>query len=109
LPFEYLKLMKRHRPHNLNNMIDTPSGDVKALLDRLAKIQTLNNTLQNKLNPTLLKHCRVINLRKSVLVIAVDSPVWSNKLRFQLNDLLDYFRNEGYYGLSSIEVIVQPR
>lgn len=101
--------MSRPSPHNLNKLIDTPSGDVKALLDRLAKIQALNNTLQDKLSATFLKHCRVVNLRKSTLVIAVDSPVWANKLRFKLNDLLNDFRESGYYGLASIEVIVQPR
>ena len=101
--------MSRSSPHNLNNLIETPSGDIKALLDRLSKIQALNNTLQHKLSATLLKHCRVINLRRNTLVIAVDSPVWSNKLRFQLPDLLNNFRESGYYGLASIEVIVQPR
>jgi len=93
----------------VNSLIDTPSGDVKALLDRLVKIQALNDTLQTKLSATILKHCRVVNLRKNTLVIAVDSPVWANKLRFQLTDLLADFREAGYYSLASIEVIVQPR
>jgi hypothetical protein len=101
--------MSRSSPHNLNNLIDAPSGDIKALLDRLAKIKALNNTLQHKLSATLLKHCRVVNLRKSTLVIAVDTPAWKNKLRFQLPDLLNEFREAGYYGLAGIEVIVQPR
>ena len=93
----------------LHSLIDTPSGDVKALLDRLVKIQALNDTLQTKLSASLLKHSRVVNLRKNTLVLAVDSPVWANKLRFQLTDLLAEFRQAGYYGLASIEVIVQPR
>ena len=101
--------MIRRSPKNLHKLIDTPTGDVKALLDRLSKIQALNDTLQHKLSATILRHCRVINLRKNTLVIAVDSPVWANKLRFQLPNLLDKFRDAGYYGLASIEIIVQPR
>lgn len=101
--------MSRPSPHNLNKLISTPSGEIKSLLDQLAKIQTLNNTLQSKLNATLSKRCRVANLRKNTLVIAVDSAAWANKLRFQLPDLLTEFRNEGYFGLANIEIIVQPR
>jgi len=101
--------MSRPSLHNLNELVSEPSGDIKALLDQLAKIQMLNNTLQSKLNATLSKHCRIVNLRKNTLVIAVDSPVWANKLRFQLADLLSFFRGSGYLGLANIEVIVQPR
>ena len=100
--------MSRPSTHDINDLIDQPNGEIKALLDRLTKIQTLNNTLQDKLNATLSKHCRVINLRKSTLVIAVSSPAWGNKLRFQLPDLLDHFRQQGYFGLANIEVIVRP-
>ncbi|MGX5174680.1 DciA family protein [Aliikangiella sp. IMCC44653] len=101
--------MRRPSTHNINNLVSAPNGEVKNLLDKLAKIQTLNNTLQSKLNATLSKHCRVINLRKSTLVIACNSSIWANKLRFQTNELLSAFRQEGYLGLANIEVIVQPR
>ncbi|WP_196137171.1 DUF721 domain-containing protein [Aliikangiella sp. G2MR2-5] len=101
--------MSRYSPKNLNNLISEPSDQIKSLLDQLAKIQTLNNTLQSKLNATLSKHCRVVNIRKSTLVIAVDSAAWANKLRFQLPELIDHFRQSGYFGLANIEVIVQPR
>ncbi|WP_444997579.1 DciA family protein [Aliikangiella sp. IMCC44359] len=101
--------MSRSSTHNINNLISDPKDEIKSLLDRLAKIQALNNTLEAKLNATLSKHCRVINLRKNTLVIAASSPAWANKLRFQLTDLLAYFRESGYFGLANIEVIVQPR
>jgi hypothetical protein len=100
--------MSRPSTHNINRLISDPNGEVKALLDQLAKIQTLNNTLHDKLNATLSKHCRVINLRKNTLVVAVSSPAWANKIRFQLPDLLTHFRENGYIGLANIEVIVQP-
>lgn len=100
--------MKRPSSHKLQSLIASPTGGVKALLDQLAKIQSLNNTLQSKLNPSLSKHCRVINLRKSTLVIAADTPAWATKMRFQQSDLLSHFRQSGYVGLANIEIIVQP-
>ncbi len=100
--------MNRRPTHNITNLVSQPNGEIKSLLDQLAKIQTLNDTLKNKLNATAIKHCRIINLRKSTLVIAVDSPAWANKIRFQLPDLLSFFREKGYFGLANIEVIVRP-
>ena len=101
--------MSRSLPHNVNQLVSKPAGNIKRLLDQLAIIETLNNTLHDKLNATLSPHARVINLRKSTLVIAVDSPVWASRLRFQLTDLLSAFRESGFQGLANIEVIVQPR
>lgn len=100
--------MSRSSTHNLNDLISDPNGDVKALLDRLAKIEALNNTLIEQLPATLKKHYRVVNIRKNTLVIAANSPVWANKIRFQLPDLLVQFRDKGYFSVANIEVIVQP-
>ncbi|MET1254046.1 DciA family protein [Aliikangiella maris] len=101
--------MNRKPTHQVDKLISTPSGEIKPLLDKLAKIKTLNNTLEHKLNATLKKHCRVVNIRQNTLVIAASSPAWANKLRFQVTDLLEYFRKNGYFGLANIEVIVQPK
>lgn len=101
--------MSRSTTHNVNDLISTPNGDVKALLDRLAKIEALNNTLQPLLPATLKKHCRVINIRKNTLIIAVSSSTWANKIRFQLPELLTQFREKGYFNVANIEVIVKPQ
>lgn len=101
--------MAAKRPKTINHLINKPQGDIKALMDQLTKIKTINNSLHQTINPLLSQHCRVVNIRKSTLVIAVDSPTWANKLRFQLPELISYFRQNGFIGLGSIELIVQPR
>ena len=100
--------MAAKRPQTVHNLIDQPQGDIKALMDQLTKIKTINNNLHQTINPILSQHCRVVNIRKSTLVIAVDSPAWANKLRFQLPDLISHFRQNGFIGLGNIELIVQP-
>jgi hypothetical protein len=101
--------MPKNRPNPVDNLLHNPQGSVKALLDRLTKIQTIDKKLHEYLDPAISKHCRVANIRKSTLVIAVDSPAWNNKLRFQLPDLLSYFRNNGFINLANIDIIVQPK
>jgi hypothetical protein len=100
--------MRRPSLYNLNSLISEPSGEVKSLLDQLSKINQLNQLVTGLLNKSLAKHCRVINLRQNILVIATDSPLWLNKIRFQLPDLIEEIRNQGYVGLVNIEVIVKP-
>ncbi len=101
--------MPKNRPNAVDNLLNQPEGNVKALLDRLTKIQTIDKKLHEYLAPEMAKHCRVANIRKSTLVLAVDSPAWSHKLRFQLPDLLSYFRNTGFLNLANIDIIVQPK
>lgn len=101
--------MPKKRAQTSSQLINSPDGDIKALMDQLTKIRTLNNSLHQYINPTFSKHCRVVNIRKSTLVIAVDSAVWANKLRFQIPDLLSNLRNEGFLSLASIDLIVQPK
>jgi len=100
--------MSRKKPQTVNSLLNQPKGDIKALMDQLTKIRTINNSLHRQINPLLSQYCRVVNIRKSTLVLAVDSPVWANKLRFQLPELLSYFRSNGFISLANIDIIVQP-
>jgi hypothetical protein len=101
--------MSKKRPQTVNKIINQPEGDIKSLLDQLTKIKTLNNSLQQFLDPIFLPHCKVVNIRKGTLVVAVDSPVWANKLRFQLPDLISYFRSHGFISLANIDIIIRPK
>jgi len=77
-------------------------------MDQLNKISTINNSLQQHINPMYSQHCKAVNLRKGTLVIAVDSPAWKNKLRFQLPELLSELRASGFLSLANIELVVNP-
>lgn len=100
--------MPAKRPKTIENILTQPKGDVRALMDQLNKIQTINNSLQQHVNPVLSQHCRAINMKKGTLVLAVDSPIWVNKLRFQIPELLDELRKKGFASLANIELLVKP-
>ena len=101
--------MPAKRPKTINTLLSQPKGDIRNLLDQLNKIKAINNSLEQHINPIYSQHCKAVNLRKGTLVIAVDSPLWKNKLRFQLPDLLSALRASGFLGLANIELIVTPK
>ncbi len=101
--------MPAKRPKTVNHLLTEPKGDVRALMDQLNKIRTINNSLQAHINPLLSQHCKAVNFRKGTLVLAVDSSVWLNKLRFQLPELLSELRSKGFVSLANIELIVRPQ
>jgi hypothetical protein len=100
--------LAKKRPQTVNKILNDPNGDVQFLMHRLSTITALKEQLPQFLSEDIAKHCRVINLRSSTLVIAVNSSIWANKLRFKLPDLLSDFRTAGYSGLSKIEIVIQP-
>jgi hypothetical protein len=100
--------MPAKRPKTVNKILNQPTGDIRALMDQLNKIQTINISLQQHVNPVLSQHCKAVNMKKGTLVLAVDSPMWVNKLRFQLPELLNELRKSGFAGLANIELIVKP-
>ncbi len=100
--------MRRPSLYNLNTLISEPSGEIKSLLDQLSKINNLNKLLAKLLSQQSAKHCRVINLRQNILVIATDSALWFNKIRFQIPDLIEKIRKSGYVNIINIEIIVKP-
>jgi len=101
--------MSKKKPRKINQLLTQPSGEVQVLMDQLAKIKTINSSLGQHISPPLSDHCRAVNIRKNALILAVDSPIWANKLRFQLPELLTFFRNNGFIGLANIEIIIQPQ
>jgi len=101
--------MSKKKPLTINQLLNKPDGDIQALMDRLAKIKLLNSILNQQIQPPMSEHCRVVNLRKNCLIIAVDSPIWLNKLRFQQTELMSQFRSKGFISLANIEIIVQPK
>jgi len=101
--------MTSKKPQTISHLLNHPKGEVQALLDQLSRIEAINQTLSKLLGPGISQHCHVINIRKNILVIAVDNAAWANKLRFKLPNLLDQLRSHGFINLVNIDMIIQPK
>lgn len=63
-------------------------GILPRLLGRQRQLADLQGQLASLLPPPLEAHCKLLNLRGTSLILAVDSPLWANRLRFQTRTLL---------------------
>lgn len=95
-------------PTALSSLLRRPEGALLPLLKKADLLRGLNDTLSQEFDSTLAKHCRAVNMRGSVLVLAVDSAAWATRLRFQTTDLVSQFRAAGFPGLSSVEIVILP-
>ncbi len=101
--------MTSKKPQTISHLLTNPDGEVQALMEQLSRIKAINQSLSDLLDAKLVEHCHVANIRKNILVLAVDNAAWSNKLRFRLPDLLNGLRAKGFANLVNIEMIVQPK
>jgi len=105
---QYQRGLTRSKIPSLEKRLGTAHGSLGLLVDNLNRINRLSQTLKEVLEQPLADHCRVAHYRNNVLVLAVDSSQWSNRLRFEKLNLLSKLRKEGFPGISSIDIIIQP-
>ena len=87
---------------------DSAAGELGYLVDNLNRIKHLNQSLKEVIEQPLSAHCRLAHWRNNVLVLAVDSSMWANRLRFEKLELLNKLRKSGFSSINSIEIIIQP-
>jgi len=105
---QYQRSQSRSKVPSLDERLGSAQGGLGFLVDNLNRINRLSQTLNSVLEHPLVEHCRVAHYRNNILVLAVDSSIWSNRLRFEKLDLLSKLRRNGFPGISSIDIIVQP-
>ncbi len=105
---QYQRGLARSKIPSLDKRLGSAQGSLGLLVNNLNRINRLSQTLKVVLEPPLSEHCRVAHYRNNVLVLAVDSSQWSNRLRFEKLNLLSKLRKDGFPGISSIDIIIQP-
>lgn len=81
------------------------SGD--SLLHRARWLETVNRRLLALLPPALRDHVRIANVQDEILVLQVESPAWSAKMRFHTPAILDAARQVGLH-VSQVRLKIAP-
>ena len=105
---QYRQSRSRSKVPSLDERLGSAEGELGNLVDNLNRINRLSQSLKGVLEQPLVNHCRIAQMRNNVLVLAVDSSEWASRLRFEKLNLLSKLRNNGFPGISSIDIIVQP-
>ncbi|HLA74973.1 MAG TPA: DciA family protein [Gammaproteobacteria bacterium] len=97
-------------PKAVGKLLIEEGGDLRRLLDHAQRLQQATRIVHEGLSPPLNEHCRVANIKDSMLVLHADSPAWAAKLRFQVAAMLAQLnRAPGFGELRSIRVKVCPQ
>lgn len=77
---------------------------------KVAYLQQINELLKLELDPILLPHCCVANLRDNILILEIDSSAWATRLRFLAPTLLQKLRtHKPLHKLQEIQWYIRPK
>ncbi len=78
------------------------------MLERARKLSRLERVVLQCLPAELGAHCKVLNLKNEILVVAIASPAWAGRLRFAAPELLKQLRCQFSLNVTRVELKIQP-
>jgi hypothetical protein len=89
----------------LNHFLKPDGKMLGSLLTKLEQLKQWNTWLKENLtaDEPLTKHCYIVNLQGTSLIVIADSAHWVTRLRFHIPDLLKKLKR--YPGLENIRAI----
>ncbi|MGD8711662.1 MAG: DUF721 domain-containing protein, partial [Thiohalophilus sp.] len=97
-------------PIPLYKLLRGEKNQLADLVTTARELRQLDNLLSTVLDQPLTDHCRIARYDAETLVIQVDSPVWSSRLRYYIPTLLQELKQniQSLQGLKSIKLHVAP-
>jgi len=98
-------------PKQINKLLKRKNSEVAGLITQARKNEFLNNILLDLLPTPLPLHCHFGKINNDTLVIIVDSPTWSARLRYSIPDLLAKLKRHSQFfiPIKKIEIKVVPK
>lgn len=94
---------------SLQTILDSKNNSFAGLVNKVKCLTELSQLWHTIIEPALLPHCRVANLRDKRLIIEVDSAAWLTRLRYQLPELLTKLRSYSELrDLQAIDWYIEP-
>jgi len=78
------------------------------ILERVRKLQRLEQAVLQLLPENLSAHCKVQNLKSEILVLATTSPAWAARLRFAVPDLIKQIECQLSLTIRTIQIKIEP-
>jgi len=78
------------------------------ILERVQKLQRLEQVVLQLLPQNLSVHCKVQNLKSEILVLATTSPAWAGRLRFAVPDLIKQLECHWSLTIRTVQIKIEP-
>lgn len=75
---------------NLTQIFNKPL--LQPLIQKIQRIQQLNQSLSEVLSSDFKRHCRVASLEGACLILQVDNGAWATRLRYETPELLQVLK-----------------
>ncbi len=97
-------------PRQLYKFLSQKKGNVADLVTQAKINQKLSKSLNNLLDPALIDHVSLANIRQQTLVLITDSAAWASRARYFSPQLLQKLHNNSHiFGdIRKIEIQVRP-
>lgn len=98
-------------PKQINKLLKSKNSGIAGLITQAQKLEFLNNKLLDLLPAPLPLHCHLAKIDGQTLVIIVDSPSWSARLRYSIPDLITKLKHHSQFfiPIKNIEIKVHPK
>jgi len=78
------------------------------LLERARKLQRLEQAVVGLLPQDVAAHCKVMNLKNEILVLAAPSSAWAARLRYAGPELVKQLQAQFALKLRAVQIRIQP-
>ena len=79
-------------PKKLDDVLN--SSSLISILKKAQMIEAFNTAFTRYLPTKLIMHCQIMNIENSILVIGADDAAWLTRLRYEEQNIINYFQNE---------------
>jgi hypothetical protein len=79
------------------------------LLERARKLSRFERAVLQLLPVELAAHCKVLNLKSEILVLAAPSPAWAGRVRFAIPELVKQLQRELGLHIRKVVMKIQPQ
>lgn len=100
--------MTRRAARPANDIAATDSPELLRLFRRAGQLEAVRARLARDLPVAMREHLKVANIRDGALVLAVDSPAWATRVRYQSREILQTGSQICKTQLSEVVVRVIP-
>jgi hypothetical protein len=77
------------------------------MLERARRLSRLQRAVLQLLPADLAAHCKVLNLKNEILVLAAPSPAWAGRLRFATADLIKQLKCQFSLEVRQVDLKIQ--
>jgi hypothetical protein len=78
------------------------------ILERARRLSRLEQAVLELIPTELVGHCKVLNLKSEILVLATSSPAWAGRLRFAAPELIRTLKSRFDLNIRSVDLRIQP-